>query len=195
MMRKFKLRWTVPALVTLALAAPALAGPGGGAYPARGPGAEPRGGPGAEHRRGPMLDPELMEELFDERAERIAELLDLTAEQRAAFDKARTDGFDAARPKMERMRLAGDELRALLDSGSTDAAQVGAKVIAMHRLRGELQAERKAVEAELSKLLTDEQRFAYRALREAHRDARARGPHETRRGPDHGPGLGPGAGL
>lgn len=171
-------RWTVPALLALVLATPALAGPGPGGYPRHG---DDRRGPGGP---GPMFDPEAMDELLDARADRIAELLDLTADQRAAFDKAIADGRDAARPRMDRMRQVGDALRAELDSSAPDPAAVGAKVIEMHQLRSELREARKMVEADLEKLLTDEQRFAFEALKESRK-----GSHD-RRGPGRrgGPG-------
>src|SRR5512139_3943081 len=82
-------RWTAPALLALVLATPALAGPGPGGYPRHG---DDRRGPGGP---GPMFDPDVMEELFDARADRLAELLDLTADQRAAFDQARTDALES----------------------------------------------------------------------------------------------------
>lgn len=197
MLSSVRLRRIVPALAALVLAAPAFAAPSSSGSSLRGPGCERCFGSGGEHRRGPggpgpMFDPERMEELLDVRADRIADLLDLSADQRAAFDAARTEALDAARPKMDRMRDLGDELRELLDGGSTDAAQVGARVIEMHQLKGELRAARQGVEAELSKLLTDEQRFAFEALREARRDGR--GPHGFERGPGHGPGFGHGPG-
>jgi len=164
-------RWTVPTLLTLVLAAPALAGPGSGGYPNRG---DDRRGPGGP---GPMFDPEAMEELFDARADRIADLLHLDAEQRAAFDGLFADAKAAGRPKLDRMRQAGEELRAELDAAEPDAARVGAKVIEMHQLKGDLRAARKTIESELEKLLTEEQRFAFEALKEARK-----GGHD-RRGP------------
>lgn len=193
MMSSVRMRRIVPALAAFVFAAPAFAAPASSGSSVRGPGCEHCSGPGGEHRRGPggpgpMFDPERMEEFLDERADRIADLLDLTADQRAAFDAARTEALDAARPKMDRMRQLGDELRRMLDDGSTDAAQVGARVIEMHQLKGELRDARQSVESELSKLLTDEQRFAFDALKEARRDGR--GPHGFERG--HGFGHRPG---
>lgn len=166
------MRWTVCTLAALSLAAPALAGP---------PGRGGFGGPGG--RPGGFGDPEAMEERMDQRAERMAELLDLTADQKAAFDKLRGDEFERAKPKLERMRAAHEELRGLLDADTTDAARVGALVIETHQLKGELKAAKDAVEAELVKLLDDEQRFAFEALQESRK-----GGHD-RRGKGHrGPG-------
>jgi Spy/CpxP family protein refolding chaperone len=161
---------TAALLATLALASPAL----------------------AERGRPPRLelrfDPGRFEEHLDERAERIADLLDLTDDQRRAFDELRSRSFDGVRPKFERMRTLGEELRDLLDGASPEPAAVGAKVIALHELREELGAARDAFESELDKLLTDEQRFAFDALRKARRDFESRGPRDFGHGP--GPGFG-----
>jgi Spy/CpxP family protein refolding chaperone len=161
--------WTFATLstLTLALASPAVArhGPHG-----RGAGDEQR-----FDRGGPLFDPEALAERFDERADRIDALLDLTDDQRAAFDRKRAEAFEDARPKVERMRSVGEELRELLDSGTTDAAQVGSRVIEMHRLKAELKATRETVESELVEILTEEQRFAFEALKEARHDLEERG--------------------
>jgi hypothetical protein len=81
------------------------------------------------------------------------------------------------------MRALGEELHGLLDSGSPDPAAVGERVLALHGLREELRQARESFASEFAALLTEEQRFAWEALREA------RGPL----GPD-GPGFGRGYG-
>jgi len=139
------------AAALLAIAIPALAGQPGRPGPFRGPG-------------GPDL--EGLDERLDQRAERLADALDLTAEQRAAFDQLRGDAMAAAEPKIERMRAAGEELRGLLDAGTSDATAVGNLVIEVHRLRGELRASREEVEQGLEALLTDAQKLAFDAVRE-----------------------------
>jgi Spy/CpxP family protein refolding chaperone len=157
------MRVAISTLLVLALAAPAVAGAGQHG-PGRGPGfgAEPGAG---------------FEGFVERRGERLAEALDLTAEQRAAFDQMRADGVAAAQPRLAEMRQLGGELRALLDAGSDDAAAVGAKVLAIHRLRGELRAERERFESEFAKLLDDQQRFAWQAMRE-NRPGRGPGRHD-----------------
>jgi len=139
------------ATALLALAVPALAGQPGRPGPFRGP-----GGPGFEG----------LDERLDQRAERLADALDLTAEQRAAFDQLRDDAMAAAEPKMERMRTAGEELRTLLEADTGDATAVGNLVLEMHRLRAELRASRQQVEQGLEALLTDAQKLALNAVRE-----------------------------
>jgi Spy/CpxP family protein refolding chaperone len=161
------LRFAAP-FAALLVAAPLVATPGGAGWSS-----------GLHGRRG---DPA---ERFARRAERVADLLELDAAQRAAFEQMLDARLDATRPKLDAMRALGDELRALLESGSTDAAAIGEKTLALHRLRGELHAEREAARAEFVALLSDEQRFAFEALEES-REMR-RGRHGRHRGPGFGP--------
>lgn len=168
-MRTFRLT-----LAALLLAAPALATGGPGRPGAFGPGHGPGRGPGF----GPGFG-------IEERLDRLADLLDLDQSQRAAFEQLRAEHRLAARPKLERMRALHEELDALLDGGSNDAAAVGGKMLAIRQLRDELRAEREAGEAELVKLLDAEQRIAFETLKEA---------RETMRGPGRGPGFGHGFG-
>jgi len=168
-------RTTLTALALL-VAAPVVAAPGG---PGRGPGMGPGFGPGGGH----------FEERFEQRAEHVAEILKLDAAQRAAFDKLRQDGLAAARPKMEQMRALHEEVRTLLEAGSTDAQLVGGKLIAAHQLGQELRAERQAAEAEFEKLLDPQQKFAWQALKDARasrRGAFRQGRHGMRGGPGFG---------
>jgi len=168
-------RTTLTALALL-VAAPVMAAPGG---PGRGPGMGPGFGAGGGH----------FEQRFEQRAEHVAEVLKLDATQRAAFDKLRHDGMAAARPKMEQMRTLREEVRTLLEAGSTDAQLVGSKLIAAHQLGQELRAERQAADAEFEKLLDPQQKFAWQALKEARssrRGAFRHGQHGLRGGPGFG---------
>jgi Spy/CpxP family protein refolding chaperone len=167
------MHWKNPLIFTLASALPTLAaaqpGPGGWGH-------------------GLGFDPDRFEDRMDDRAEHLARLLDLTPEQQAAFARVRETGLAAARADMDRARLAADELRVLLDDERPDPAAVGAKVIELHQVRKRLRTARRNAAAELEKLLTPEQRFAFRALQEA-RDER----FEDGRGFGRGPGFrGPG---
>lgn len=145
------------AAALLALAIPALAGPPGRPGPFRGP-------------DGPDFD--ALGERLDQRAERLADALDLTADQRTAFDQLRDEAMAASQPKIERMRTAGEELRTLLDAGTTDAAAVGRLVIEMHQLRADVRTSREGVEQGLEALLTETQRAALKAIQETRPRAR-----------------------
>jgi len=152
------MRWTLTPLLALALVAPLAAqrgprpgAPGGGFGP---------GGP----------DPAFLEQRFETRGDRIADALDLTADQRATFDSLREQHRASVEAAMETMRQSGEELRALLDGASPDATAIGQKVIAMHQLRTSLQSERESFEAEFAKTLTPEQQAAFRALQEMRPD-------------------------
>jgi len=161
-------------MLALVIAAPVAAqqprrgphGPGGG--PGMGP-----GGPGG-------WDPGRMEERIDRRADRLAEALDLTAGQKAAFGELRAAQKAANQPKHEQMRQLGQEMRELMQSGSDDAQAIGSKMIAMRQLREELRASREQFEADFAKILTAEQQFALKAMKET-RGGERRGPRGDRR--------------
>jgi Spy/CpxP family protein refolding chaperone len=148
------MRWTISTLLALAIVAPAVAAPDG---------PDGRGG-GPRHRQGAGRG-------FEQRSERqaahLARVLGLTDEQRAAAEQLRADGLAAAKPKMQEIRQLRGEVKALMDAGSDDAEAVGARMITMRELKAALHAERQRFDEEFSKLLTDEQRFAWQALKES----------------------------
>jgi len=148
---------------------------------------EPGSGPGF----GPGPDLDRLEMMLDQRADRVADALELTRDQRAAFDELRRTRLDAAKPDLEALREGAEELRALLDGGSADATEVGERVIALRELRQRLRAEREGFERDFSNLLTEKQRFAWEALLRARPGPdgdRSRGPRSGRGGP-HGFGA------
>jgi Spy/CpxP family protein refolding chaperone len=183
------MRWMKTSLMTavlLATTAPVVASPGGG-Y-----GADRHAGPpGGFGGPGEMFggDPQTLIDRLSEHADRMADLLDLTADQRSAFDRLKQDSLDQVKTKLDAARADGDELRVLLDSSNPDPATVGAKAIALHQTRSDLRDLRKTFEDEFSKILTDQQRFAFEKLREARRfDSGPGGMHGP--GGPGGPGFG-----
>jgi len=137
------------------------------------------------------------EGFLEMRAERLADALDLTTDQRATFERLRGEALAAAEPARERMRAAHDELEALLDAENPVAAEVGAKMIEVHRLRGELRATREKFERDFEATLTDAQKLALKAVRETRpgermRERAGRGEWGERGG--RGPWGGPPAG-
>ena len=87
----------------------------------------------------------------------------------------------------DRMRAAHEELRGLLDAESPVAAEVGAKMIEIHRLQSELRAAREKFERDFEATLTDAQKLAWKAVRETRPGERLR----ERFGRGGGPGWGP----
>ncbi len=130
-------------------------------------------GPGRPHGPGPG-HPEWTEERLEMRAERVADALELSAEQRANFERLRADALAAAEPMRDQMRAGHEQLRALLDGANPDAAEVGAKAIEIHRLRGELAAAREKLDRDFEATLTDAQKLAWKALRETRPGAHLR---------------------
>lgn len=141
-------------------------------------------GPGRPHGPGPGR-PDWREDRLEMRAERVADALELNAEQRATFERLRAEALAAAEPAREQMRTGHEQLRALLDSADPDPAAVGAKVIEIHRLHGELRAAREKLDRDLEASLADAQKLAWKALRETRPGARL---HERFGRPGAGPG-------
>ncbi len=126
------------------------------------------------------------EGFFEMRAERLADALDLTVDQRASFERLRSEALAAAEPARERMRAAHDELRALLDSDQPVAAEVGAKMIEVHGLQNDLRTAREKFERDFDATLTDAQKLAWKAVRETRPGERMR--ERAGRGERGGPG-------
>ncbi len=135
----------------------------------------------AEPRFGPETgDYERIERFLDARADRLAEALELSAEQRGAFDRLRAEKLEGVRPTLEKIRANGERLRAQLDERQPDPTAIGNAVLELHRMRAELRATKDEFERELATILTPEQRFAMEALERS----RPFGEHRRR-----GPGL------
>lgn len=150
----------------LLLAVPLLAQPPGG-----GPGAGLGGGPFAGSRA------------HGRPGERLAEFLDLTADQRVQWDALHQELRDSLRPLFEEQRTLAEELRGLLEQSSPDAAAVGSVVIRQHDNRQTMQAAHEDLEEQLKAILTPEQLDRF----EAFKAARPFGHRGSRRG---GPGFG-----
>ncbi|MCB1054504.1 MAG: Spy/CpxP family protein refolding chaperone [Acidobacteria bacterium] len=145
---------TLAAVLLLATGLVAAAGPGRGSCadcPKAGPGFGPPDGAGiaafAEHR-----------------AERLADALDLTEDQQAAWKTLRDDLQATITPLAEQAQEQHTQLRDLLDAGTTDAQVVGELVLSTHAIGQKIQAARDATEASFRALLTSEQLAKYDEL-------------------------------
>jgi Spy/CpxP family protein refolding chaperone len=137
------------------------------------PGGGPRGDRGPHGDQGPGRH----------RTHGLTEFLELTDEQREAWESAHRAHFEALRPTFEEIRALREQIEAELAGDAPDAATVGGFVIAIHDLEGELEAAREDFEASLRDILDDEQERKLEAWKAANPGRR------------HGPGFdGPGWG-
>lgn len=163
--RRAALAGAAAALVLATLVAlPLLAQPPGGG------GAPGRGGPDAAHGPGgfPLRGLAAFLELTDAQIE----------DSRALFEDLAAE----LRPLAKEARALREELATLLDSADPDPAEVGALVVELHALGGEMKAARDAFDAAFSALLTPGQLERWETLKEARRLFRGpgRGGHGGR---------------
>ncbi|HSM52520.1 MAG TPA: Spy/CpxP family protein refolding chaperone [Thermoanaerobaculia bacterium] len=136
------------AAVALLAALPALAQPpGAGLGPRAGAGMGPFG-PGPE-------------EIGERLIARLDHLLDLSAAQKDQIEALAAGHRDTVQPLREQERTNAEQLRTLLDGSNPSPAEVGRLVIANHGLREQIRSQRERFDAELSALLTPEQRAAW----------------------------------
>ena len=112
------------------------------------------------------------------RVARLTELLGLTEEQQAAWERLRGDAETAAAPLAAQARALHEEVRHALEAGGADATTIGARVIAAYDLETAMRAIRTAAAAAFRELLTAEQAAALDAVeadRELMRASRPRG--------------------
>lgn len=98
----------------------------------------------------------------------IAEMLDLTAEQKDAAKQIHEATFEKARPIMEQHHAQMEEIETLLDSGKVTAQEIGTKVIAAHATKTQLKAIHEEAMAQFKALLTDEQKAKFETMEEHH---------------------------
>lgn len=117
---------------------------------------------------------------------RLAEYLDLTEAQKAQMEQLREKTKLAMEPLFEEHKELAEAVRTALENkadAATDAATVGAAVIAAHEHGEKIHAVREQHEAEIAALLTPEQLSRWNALKEARKERR--GPIPGLGGPGH----------
>ena len=87
----------------------------------------------------------------------LTDLLQLSDAQQAGWRESRTEADATVAALAEQVRALQTEVRRALESGSTDVAAIGAKMISAHGLEGNLKAAHDASRAALKSLLTPEQ--------------------------------------
>jgi Spy/CpxP family protein refolding chaperone len=98
----------------------------------------------------------------------LAKALNLTADQQAAAKKLHDDLAAQAQPLMAQHRQQMQEIKALLDGGNADAADVGQKTIDAHATRQQLKALHDDFTAKFSALLNPDQLAKFQQLQAAH---------------------------
>ncbi|MDY7094707.1 MAG: Spy/CpxP family protein refolding chaperone [Acidobacteriota bacterium] len=123
--------------------------------------------------------------------DRLAERLDLTADQKAAWETLRDEHRAQMEPLMTQIHEQRDQIREALESGSADATAVGQLMINNHRLLEQIKASREALDEAFRGLLTTEQQQTLDEIK-ASRGERGDRSHRGHRGHRGG---GPGFGL
>jgi Spy/CpxP family protein refolding chaperone len=137
------MRGTAAGAMALVLAAGMAAfGQEGGGPAGRPGGGRGPGGPGGPGRDGPPLD----------------RILNLTPDQKTAWDALRKEQREAMRPLWEEQRRLEDQLRDALEAPSPDPAAVGQRAIAAHAGRKKMKAEGDRFHQRLVDILDAQQR-------------------------------------
>jgi len=126
--------------------------------------------------------------------ERLSAALELTAEQKAAWEGARRDGDGNMRALGEQARGLHREIDGLLAQPSPDPAVVGQRTIALHEVQGQMRKAHEALDGKLAALLTPEQKLRFEGFKAAMGPPGPHGPGMSAgMWPPHGgPGMGQG---
>jgi Spy/CpxP family protein refolding chaperone len=100
----------------------------------------------------------------------VAKALDLTDDQMAAAKKLHEELAAKAGPLMTQHHQQRDEVKALLDAGNADPAEVGQKVIAAHATGQQLKALHEDFKTRFSALLNADQLAKLQKLEAMHHD-------------------------
>ena len=94
----------------------------------------------------------------------IASILNLTAEQKTAWDAATKEFRNANRALFEKQRDAQERLHDALDSNAPDACAIGNATISLHAIEEQIHTAHEALDQKLESLLTAEQRERFESL-------------------------------
>ena len=97
----------------------------------------------------------------------LAEYLQLSAAQQAAFENAHADFHTATAPLFERWAQLGHDTEAALKNKSADACAIGNMMIASQAISDQIKAQKTALEQRLVAALTPDQKTKYEAFKAA----------------------------
>ena len=95
------------------------------------------------------------------RPDRLETMLNLTAEQKAAWDAARNDFHNANEALFDRERSAQQQLHDALEAKSPDPCAVGTAMVSLHAVEEQLRTAHQALDQKLEALLTPEQKAKF----------------------------------
>ncbi len=104
-------------------------------------------------------------------ADPLAEYLDLTADQKAAWEAIRAETHETIEPLHEQ----GQALAAQLES-TNDVAGIGSLVLQLRAVSSQIEAAREAGDAKFAATLTADQKMKFEAFEAASQFLRRRGP-------------------
>ena len=117
---------------------------------------------------------------------RIVEYLGLTAEQQATWKSLHEQHRTDMQPLREEGRELFQRLKAATDAENPDPATVGSATLALKQHREKVKAAQQAFEAQLTSILTPEQKTKFEAFKASHPRGGMRGGHRGRPGPGFG---------
>jgi hypothetical protein len=103
----------------------------------------------------------------NEHHQQLAEYLQLSAAQQAAFENAHADFHTATAPLFERWAQLGHDTEAALKNKSADACAIGNMMIASQAISDQIKAQKTALEQKLEAMLTPDQKTKYEAFKAA----------------------------
>ncbi|HEV7783818.1 MAG TPA: periplasmic heavy metal sensor [Thermoanaerobaculia bacterium] len=107
-------------------------------------------------------------QMMQQHAAFLAKALNLTADQQAAAKKLHEDLAAKAQPLMAQHRQQMQEIHALLDGGSADAADIGQKTIDAHATGQQLKALHDDFKTKFTALLSPDQLAKFQQMQAEH---------------------------
>jgi Spy/CpxP family protein refolding chaperone len=114
------------------------------------------------------------------RHDRLADLLQLTADQKAAWASARKDFETATQPLREKEQATHEQLETALDAASPDPTAIGNLMLSIKAIHDQIRTAHEALDQKLASVLTPDQKAKFDAFLAARK---AEGPHGP--GPRH----------
>ncbi len=118
-----------------------------------------------EHHMGMAADPT---QAIAMQASRIAEILQLTPDQKVQFDSIHQELASTVKPLFDQSKAAHDQLRALLDAANPDVAAIGTQALAAHNLEKQIAAAHHAAIQKVTAILTSEQKAKFEVIMTDH---------------------------